>query len=86
MKPTQQVRRDDSTIRVRARKGRTRHGASYYAERTFGMDTRGLLHGVTSDVTATNRPGGNATGMTLITGPLGQKRLEIVRELIPQVK
>ena len=31
-----------------------------------------------------NRPGGNATGATLITGPLGQKRLEIVRELIPK--
>jgi ABC-type uncharacterized transport system substrate-binding protein len=28
-----------------------------------------------------NQPGGNATGMTLITGPLGQKRLELLREL-----
>jgi putative ABC transport system substrate-binding protein len=27
-----------------------------------------------------NRPGGNATGSTLISGPLGQKRLEILRE------
>lgn len=33
-----------------------------------------------------NRPGGNATGMTLITGPLGQKRLEILREFAPKVK
>jgi len=33
-----------------------------------------------------NAPGGNATGMTLITGPLAQKRLEIVRELVPRVK
>jgi ABC-type uncharacterized transport system substrate-binding protein len=33
-----------------------------------------------------NRPGGNATGSTLISGPLGQKRLEILRELLPRAK
>jgi putative tryptophan/tyrosine transport system substrate-binding protein len=37
-------------------------------------------------VTNFNRPGGNATGMTLITGPLSQKRLEILRELVPRMK
>jgi putative ABC transport system substrate-binding protein len=31
-----------------------------------------------------NRPGGNATGMVLILGPLGQKRLELVRDLVPK--
>jgi putative ABC transport system substrate-binding protein len=30
------------------------------------------------------RPEGNATGVTLMTGPLGQKRIEILRELVPK--
>jgi putative ABC transport system substrate-binding protein len=34
-------------------------------------------------VASYSRPGGNATGAAMIMGPLGQKRLEIVRELVP---
>ena len=35
-------------------------------------------------VTSFSHPGGNATGVSLITGPLGQKRLELLRELAPK--
>src|SRR5262245_15509996 len=31
-----------------------------------------------------NRPGGNATGISLLTGPLGQKRVEFCRNLCPK--
>jgi putative tryptophan/tyrosine transport system substrate-binding protein len=42
---------------------------------------------VASDlVTSMNRPRGNATGMTLVTEPLGQKRLELLLEIVPQAR
>jgi putative ABC transport system substrate-binding protein len=34
-------------------------------------------------VTSFNRPGGNATGATFLTGSLGGKRLGLLRELVP---
>ena len=35
-------------------------------------------------VASFNRPGGNATGVALLTGELGPKRLGLVRELLPK--
>ena len=35
-------------------------------------------------VASFNRPGGNATGISLMAGPLGQKRVEFLQEFMPK--
>jgi putative ABC transport system substrate-binding protein len=47
----------------------------------FGMSSDPIKLGLAASF---NRPGGNATGMVLVSGQLGQKRLELVRDLVPK--
>jgi len=60
---------------------RLRSKATFYLSLHIGDDPveRGL-------VTSLARPAGNLTGVSFLTGRLMPKRLELVSELVPQVK
>jgi len=47
----------------------------------FAMGSDPVTSGV---VTSLNQPDGNVTGVTFFTGPLGPKRLELLRDLVPK--
>jgi putative ABC transport system substrate-binding protein len=47
----------------------------------FAMGSDPVASGV---VTSLNQPRGNATGVTFFTAPLGPKRLELLRDLVPK--
>jgi putative ABC transport system substrate-binding protein len=47
----------------------------------FAMGSDPVTSGV---VTSLNQPGGNVTGVTFFAAPLGPKRLELLRDLVPR--
>ena len=67
-------------------------GASSALAAKRATSTTPIIFSVGSDpvkmglVASINRPGGNATGVSIVTGDLGPKRLGILRELIPNAE